>query len=111
MALTVSARSRWTGPSTPALIRGAALCAAAGIFLSLTEYAEPGKWLAVAGVVSLIFGLHRFGRTGPDEPIRFTLAPLRKRKKKKRAASVEHIEAPSADDENHAGSDADSTDS
>jgi hypothetical protein len=105
MALTVSARSRWTGPSTPALIRGAALCAAAGIFLSLTEYADTGKWLAVVGVVLLIVGLHRFGRTGPDEPIRFELLPLRKKKKKKKkAASVENTEGEPPTDEGNAGS-------
>jgi hypothetical protein len=106
MALTVSARSRWTGPSTPALIRGAALCAAAGIFLSLTEYADTGKWLAVIGVVLLIVGLHRFGRTGPDEPIRFELAPLRKKKKKKKkAAAVESSEAEPSDNEGSESSD------
>ncbi len=100
MALTVSARSRWTGPSTPALIRAAALCAAAGIFLSLTEYADTGKWLAVVGVVLMIVGLHRFGRTGPDEPIRFELAPLRKKKKKKKkAAAVESSDAEPSDGE------------
>ncbi|HEX7451968.1 MAG TPA: hypothetical protein VF294_06775 [Polyangiaceae bacterium] len=104
MALTVSARSRWTGPSTPALIRGAALCAAAGIFLSLTEYADTGKWLAVVGVVLLIVGLHRFGRTGPDEPIQFELLPLRKKKKKKkRAASLESSNAEPPDDDGSAG--------
>jgi len=104
MALTVSARSRWTGPSTPALIRGAALCAAAGIFLSLTEYADSGKWLAVVGVVLLIVGLHRFGRTGPDEPIHFELLPLRKKKKKKRkAASLGSSNAEPQDDDSSAG--------
>jgi hypothetical protein len=101
MALTVSARSRWTGPSTPALIRAAALCAAAGIFLSITEYADTGKWLAIVGVVLLIVGLHRFGRTGPDEPIRFELEPLKKKKKKKKkAARVENAEPePAGDDD------------
>jgi hypothetical protein len=111
MALTVSARSRWTGPSTPALIRGAALCAAAGIFLSITEYADTGKWLTVIGVVLLIIGLHRFGRTGPDEPIRFELAPLRKKKKKKKKApALENVEPEptgahaNTDDESNEGS-------
>jgi hypothetical protein len=107
MALTVSARSRWTGPSTPALIRAAALCAVAGIFLSITEYADTGKWLAAIGVVLLIVGLHRFGRTGPDEPIRFELAPLRKKKKKKkRAAAAENGEPEPTDDEGNAGGNA-----
>ena len=103
MALTVSARSRWTGPSTPALIRVAALCAAAGIFLSITEYADTGKWLAIIGVVLLIVGLHRFGRTGPDEPIRFELEPLRKKKKK--AAQVENAEPEPPGDEGNASDD------
>ena len=84
MALTVSARSRFTGPSTPSLIKGAAICDAVGIGSSLTEYADFGKWLAVAGVLLLIFGLHRFGRTGPDAAIVFELSPPRKKKKKKR---------------------------
>ncbi len=88
MALTVSARSRWTGPSTSALIRGAALGAAAGVGLSITEYTELGKWLTVAGVLAMIVGLHRFGRSGADEPIRFQLAPLKRKKKKKKSSPV-----------------------
>ena len=84
MALTVSARARWNGPSTPALIRGAALCAAAGVGLSITDYADTAKWLAVIGVISMIVALHRFGRLGPDEPIHFELEAPRKKKKKKR---------------------------
>jgi len=89
MALTVSARSRFTGPSTPSLIKGAAICAALGIGSSLTEYADYGKWLTVAGVLLLIFGLHRFGRTGPDAPIVFELSPPRKKRKKKKRADGE----------------------
>ncbi|MEO8904005.1 MAG: hypothetical protein ABI627_20995 [Polyangiaceae bacterium] len=88
MALTVSARSRWNGPSTPALIRAAALCAAAGVGLSITEYADTAKWLVIVGVVLMLVGLHRFGRSGPDEPIRFQLEPARKRKKKKKKSEV-----------------------
>lgn len=86
MALTVSARARWTRPSTSGLIRSAALCAAVGISLSLTEYGDFGRWLTVAGVVLLLVGLHRFGRMGPDPAILFELPPApRKKKKKKRA--------------------------
>jgi hypothetical protein len=88
MALTVSARSRWNGPSTPALIRGAALCAAAGVGLSITEYADSAKWLAIIGVISMIVGLHRFGRSGPDEAIHFQLEPVRKKKKKKKSQAT-----------------------
>lgn len=90
MALTVSARSSFTGPSTPSLIKGAAICAAVGIGSSLTEYADFGKWLTVAGVLLLIFGLHRFGRTGPDAAIVFELSPPRKKRKKKKPASSDN---------------------
>ena len=83
MALTVSARSSFSGPSTANLIKGAAICAAAGIASSITEYADLGKWLAVLGVLLLILGLHRFGRMGPDAAIVFELAPPRKKKKRK----------------------------
>ena len=99
MALTVSARARFTGPSTPALIRGAGLCAALGICLSLTEYGDYGKWITVLGVVLLIVGLHRFGRSGPDETIVFELAPPRKKKKKKKPAEAEASAAPEPDGE------------
>ncbi len=88
MALTASARSSWVRPSTSVLIRAAAVCAAAGVGLSITDYAGIGKWLAVVGVVLMIVGLHRFGRTGPDEAIHFQLEPARKKKKKKKAQPV-----------------------
>lgn len=97
MALTVSAGSRFTGPSTPALIRGAGLCAALGIGLSLTEYGDYGKWITVVGVVLLIVGLHRFGRSGPDETIVFELAAPRKRKRKKKPAESAASQAPESD--------------
>ena len=87
MALTVSARSRFTGPSTPSLIKGAAVSAALGIAASLTEYADYGKWLAVLGVLFLIVGLHRFGRLGPDHAIVFELAAPRKKRKRKKQSS------------------------
>ena len=87
MALTVSARSRFSGPSTDVLIKGAAICAAVGIGASLTEYADLGKWLAVVGVLLMIVGLHRFGRMGPDPAIVFELSPPRKKKKKRKPAA------------------------
>jgi len=100
MALTVSARARWNGPSTPALIRAAALCAAAGVGLSITDYADTAKWLAVIGVIAMIVALHRFGRLGPDEPIHFQLEAPRKKKRKKRtpdAAAEPTAEAAAAE--------------
>ena len=100
MALTVSARSRWTGPSTPTLIRVAASCAGAGIALSLTaDYGDYGKWLTVVGVILLLLSLHRFGRSGPDETIVFELGPRRKKKRKLKPTALagNEAEAPSAD--------------
>ena len=100
MALTVSARSRFTLPSTPALIRGAGLCAALGIGLSYnTEYADYGRWIAIAGVLLLIFGLHRFGRMGADPAIVFELAAPRKKKKKKKRQVADAESAEPTDEE------------
>lgn len=90
MAVTVSARNRFSGPSVGTLIRAAAIFAALGVALSITEdYASFGKWSAVIGVVLLVVGLHRFGRLGPDAAIVFeeTPAPRKKKKKKKRTPS------------------------
>jgi hypothetical protein len=99
MALTVSARSRFSGPSTASLIKGAAICAAVGIGSSLTEYADYGKWLTVAGVLLLIAGLHRFGRMGPDAAIVFELAPPRRRKKKRKSGGEREGEGSASADE------------
>jgi hypothetical protein len=85
MALTVSARNRFSGPSESVLIRIAAIFAALGVALSITDdYASFGKWFAVIGVILLIVGLHRFGRLGPDSAIHFEAAPSAPRKKKKK---------------------------
>jgi hypothetical protein len=92
MALTVSARDRFRGPSESALIRIAAIFAALGVALSITDdYAAFGKWFAVIGVFLLIVGLHRFGRMGPDAAIRFEAepAPRKKKNKKKKPQSDE----------------------
>lgn len=104
MALTVSARSRFTGPSTPNLIKGAAVCTAVGIAASLGEYADYGKWLTVAGVLLLVVGLHRFGRLGPDPAIVFELpsAP-RKKKKRKKAAAADEAESAASEAEPTSG--------
>lgn len=88
MALTVSARNRFSGPSEGTLIRIAAVCAALGVALSITDdYASFGKWFAVIGVILLIVGLHRFGRLGPDSALRFEEAPAPRKKKKKKKRS------------------------
>jgi len=65
------------------------------------------KVIAAAGVVALVWSIHRFGRLGPDEVMVFAEpeaeAPKKKKKKKKRAidgegaASAESAEAPPDD--------------
>jgi len=85
MALTASAKNRFMLPSESVLIRVAALLAALGVALSITDdYAAFGKWFAVGGVALLIVGLHRFGRMGADAPIRFEVAPAPRKKRKKK---------------------------
>ena len=97
MALTAGAKKPFTLPSESVLIRVAALLAALGVALSITDdYASFGKWFAVIGVALLIVGLHRFGRMGPDAPIRFEAAP-RKKKRKKKTSSRAAAPDPSAD--------------
>jgi hypothetical protein len=58
------------------------------------------KVIAAAGVIALIWSIHRYGRLGPDEPMVFAApeeaAPKRKKKKKKRSVA-EPPSAPSDD--------------
>jgi hypothetical protein len=63
-----------------------------GIAFNLNGDGTLPKILAGAGIVALIWSIHRFGRLGPDAPIQFaepepSEAPRKKRKKKKRAAA------------------------
>ncbi len=67
---------------------------ALGIAANLNGDGTLAKLIAVAGVVTMIWSIHRFGRLGPDGPIVFATpepadgAPKKKRKKKKRADPV-----------------------
>lgn len=72
----------------------AATLGVVGIAFNLNGDGTLPKVLAGAGVVALIWSIHRYGRLGPDAPISFSApspeeAPRRKKKKKKRAASSE----------------------
>ncbi len=99
MAVTISARQRFHGPSASTLIRIAAILAALGVALSITDdYAALGKWFAVSGVIALIVGLHRFGRLGPDAPILFEAAPAPRKKKKKKKRPADGAERASGED-------------
>jgi hypothetical protein len=45
-----------------------AIVAAVGIALAVSGEDELARWLTLAGVASLVAGLHRFGRLGADPP-------------------------------------------
>ena len=56
------------------VLRGRQLIAAGGtltlvgIALSVWNNAGIGSWLTVASLLGIVYGLHRFGRSGPDDP-------------------------------------------
>jgi hypothetical protein len=72
--------------NTRSLILAAGALAVSGIALSATGSEDFGKWLTLLGVALLVVGLHRFGRSGPDEALDLEPAPARRKKRKKRAA-------------------------
>ncbi len=41
-----------------------------GIALSVTASQTLGAWLTVGSLLVMLYGLHRLGRLGPDEPLR-----------------------------------------
>jgi hypothetical protein len=53
------------------LLSIAAAATLIGIALSAGDNQDLGSWLTLAGLLGLIFGVHRFGRSGPDAPIDF----------------------------------------
>jgi hypothetical protein len=66
----------------------AATLGVVGIAFNLNGDGTLPKILAGAGIVALIWSIHRFGRLGPDAPIVFAdpepdEAPRKKKKKKK----------------------------
>lgn len=69
----------------------AATLGVVGIAFNLNGDGTLPKILAGAGIVAMIWSIHRFGRLGPDAPIQFAAAsdePPRKKKKKKKRAPV-----------------------
>jgi len=68
-----------------------------GIAFNLNGDGTLPKLLVGAGMIALVWSIHRFGRLGPDEPISFAApepqAPRKKKKKKKKPEA----EAPSPD--------------
>lgn len=81
----------------------AATLGVVGVATNLNGDSTLAKVLAVAGLVAMIWSIHRFGRLGPDAPLRFETAepeaPRKKKKKKKRPETETETEAaPPADD-------------
>lgn len=76
MALAARQHRTWVGAAgTVALV---------GIGISVLEEGDAlGSWVTVGALLALLAGLHRFGRTGPDEPLQFE-APRRKKKRRKK---------------------------
>jgi hypothetical protein len=51
------------------IILAGALMAAVGLALVGTAPSEAGRVLWIAGVLALAFGIHRLGRSGPDDAL------------------------------------------
>ena len=81
----------------------AATLGALGVAFNLNgDDATLPKIVAGAGVIALVWSIHRFGRLGPDEMIVFEgpeleAAPKKKKRKKKRAADGD-ASAPTPDE-------------
>lgn len=80
----------------------AATLGVVGIAFNLNGDGTLPKVLAAAGIIALIWSIHRYGRLGPDAPIAFEVpeeAPRKKKKKKKRAPAASEA-APSESESN-----------
>jgi hypothetical protein len=51
------------------LIKVAAVSSCVGIALAVAGDNDVARWLVVIGLISMVAGLHRFGRLGADAPI------------------------------------------
>jgi hypothetical protein len=64
MAMTGAPESRLRS-----LIAAAASATLIGIAFAASDNQELGGWVTLAGLIGLVYGLHRFGRSGPDRPL------------------------------------------
>ena len=62
-------------PFLRSLLAAGASVAFIGIALAATDNQGLGSWLTLGGLAVMIFGLHRFGRTGPDAPLDLSTEP------------------------------------
>jgi hypothetical protein len=70
----------------------AATLGVVGIAFNLNGDGTLPKVLAGAGIIALVWSIHRYGRLGPDAPIAFSApepeeGPRKKKKKKKKVAA------------------------
>jgi hypothetical protein len=83
----------------------AATLGVVGIAFNLNGDGTLPKLLVGAGLIALVWSIHRFGRLGPDAPISFA-APeptAAKKKKKKKKKPVDETPAAEADSESNDG--------
>jgi hypothetical protein len=62
----VTSDTRYQAARARSLIGIAATTALAGIGLAATGDSGLGAWVTLPSLFALIYGLHRFGRSGPD---------------------------------------------
>ena len=81
----------------------AATLGVVGIAFNLNGDGTLPKILAGAGIVAMIWSIHRFGRLGPDAPLQFAAPepdePPRKKKKKKKRAPADSAASDAPADE------------
>jgi hypothetical protein len=87
-----SAAARPTSGARSILAVGATV-ALLGIALSAGGSPEFGSWVTITGLLLLLVGLHRFGRSGADEPVPRD-RPRKKKRKRKRKPHAEAAATP-----------------
>jgi hypothetical protein len=65
--LAVSVEARYQAARARSIIAVAATTALAGIGLAATGQSSLGAVVTLPSLIGLIYGLHRFGRSGPDD--------------------------------------------
>lgn len=78
----------------------AATLGVVGVATNLNGDGTLPKLIAAAGIVTLIWSIHRFGRLGPDEPISFVEPEpeARRKKKKKKRTNADGEASPKPDE-------------
>ena len=60
------------------VLAAAAAATLVGIALCIGENQALGAWVTLAGLLGLIYGVHRFGRLGPEPPLELSAERGRK---------------------------------